>query len=136
MTEEKRGPPPEEPGTRGLFEDVARAIGRTAGRTKDALARLGQRGALAVAVRRLEHQRSKQLAELGRIARKALAGPDDLLRRDDARVAETLKALDRLDEKIARMRERLEKSGGGPDEGAGAGVDADDGPEAGGPREE
>ncbi|MHC4248295.1 MAG: hypothetical protein ACYS9X_04130 [Planctomycetota bacterium] len=136
MSEGKRGPPPEEPETRGLFEDVARAIGRTAGRTKDALARLGERGALTVAVRRLEHQRSKQLVEFGRIARKALAEPGASLRRDDPRVAEKLQALDRLDEKIARMRERLERSGGAPDEETDRGVDPGDGAEADGPREE
>ncbi len=102
--------------TRRLFEDVARAIGRTAGRTKDALARLGERGALAVAVRRLKRQRELKLKELGQIAREALAEPGGLLRQNDPRVAEVLKAIDRLDEKLAQMQERIEKGMGADDE--------------------
>ncbi len=108
--------PPKESKTRGLFEDVARAIGRTAGRTKDAFARLGERGVTAVATKRLEHERSARLEELGRLARKALAGPEGRLQANDPRVAEIIRALDRLDEKLARMRGDDEKGGSDSDE--------------------
>ena len=143
MADGKRDPdrdsPPEESRARSLFDDLTRAIGRTAGRTKSALARLGERGAIAVTVRRLEHQRSGKLRELGQVARDALSAPDGLLRRDDPRVQEIVQALDRLDEKLARMRERLEEFGGGAPPG-GEAEDADpdpgDGAEAAGPREE
>ena len=129
-------PSPEEPKTRGIFEDVARVIGRTAGRTKDALVRLGERGALAVAVRRIKRQRALKLKELGRIARKALSPPGGLLRHDDPSVAEMMQAMDRLDEKLAQMQERIEKGVETDDEEAGRGPRPDDEAKAGGPREE
>jgi len=126
------------PSMRDLFEDAARAIGRTAGRTRDAIARLGERGALAVAAKRLEHTRSSKLKELGDVARKALSLPGGILRRDDARVAELMQAIDRLDEKLARMRERIHKTeqatDGEPGREPDAGEDEDE--KANGPREE
>ena len=125
----KEGEPGRDPSSggpwmRGLFEDMARAIGRTAGRTRDTLARLGERGALAVTARRLEHTRALKLKELGDVARKALSAPGGFLRRDDARVAELMRAIDRLDEKLARMRERLQKTERATDEEPGRGSDA------------
>lgn len=106
-------PPRDGAKERGLFEDVARAIGRTAGRTKDALARLGERGVTAVATKRLEHERSIRLEELGRLARKALASPEGCLRADDPRVVQLLAALERLDQKLARMRGGDKRGGDG-----------------------
>jgi len=126
------------PRMRDLFEDAARAIGRTAGRTRDALARLGERGALAVAAKRLEHTRSSKLKELGEVARKALSTTGSLLRPDDARVVELMEAIDRLDEKLARMRERIHETGRAADGEAGPESDAgeDEDTKADGPREE
>lgn len=119
---------------RSLFDDVVHAIGRTAGRTKDALVRLGERGAVALAIRRIERERSGRLEELGALARKALAESEGTLKSQDAGVAEILAALDRLDEKLARLRERLEQLGGkaasdaGPPDEAASGTGSPDEP--------
>jgi hypothetical protein len=128
--EAEHDPSKEEVKKGGLFEDVARVIGRTAGRTKDALARLGERGALAVAVRRLKRQRELKLKELGAITREALSESEGLLRRDDPRVAEVLQAIDRLDEKLAQMQERIEKGTGADDEKPDGDLSPDDETEA------
>jgi hypothetical protein len=110
------GPEPmsEGAGPRGLIEGVARAIGRTAGRTRDAIARLGGRGAIAIAMRRLEREKSTILEELGKIVRKSVSRPDGIVTGDDPRVAEIVRALDRIDEKLDLMRRRLSELAKGP----------------------
>ena len=127
MRKKKRRPEPIRPDSgdeepqgksmaQNLIDDVARAIGKTAGRTREAISRLGERGAQAVMVRRLRQQRIERLEALGEIARKALSLPDGVLWRDDPAAAEAMQALDRIDEKLARMREKVGK--GDPDEGS------------------
>jgi len=138
--EEKAGgdSTPGGPWMRDLFEDAARALGRTAGRTRDAIARLGERGALAVAARQLEHTRAQKLRKLGDVARKALSLPGGILRRDDARASDLMQAIDRMDEKLARMRERIHKNERATDGEPGQESDAceDEDGKTDGPREE
>ena len=94
--------------TGALFQDVARALGRTAGRTKKAIERLGERGAISIAVRKLRREKDERLKELGKLARKSLSRPDGALRSGDPRVGELLHSLDRLDEKIERLEADVE----------------------------
>jgi hypothetical protein len=99
--------------TGALFQDAARALGRTAGRARNALERLGERGAVSVAVRKFQREKNERLKELGELAREALARPDGELRSGDPRVGELLHSLDRLDEKIERLTDEAEVESGG-----------------------
>ena len=98
--------------TGALFHDAARALGRTAGRARSALERLGERGAISLAVKKFQREKEERLKELGSLAREALARPDGELRSGDPRVGELLHSLDRLDEKIERLTDEAEAEGG------------------------
>ncbi len=87
----------------GLFQDIGRALGRTAGRTKDALVRLGELGALHLAVKKLQGERDERLKELGKLAWKELSSPGGALPADDPHAKELTSALDRLDERIEHL---------------------------------
>ena len=103
--------------TGALFHDAARAIGRTAGRARGALERLGERGAISIAVKKLRREKDERLKELGELARNSRARPEGALRAGDPRVGELLHSLDRLDEKIERLTDEVEGEGGGEGEG-------------------
>ena len=104
--------------TGALFHDVARALGRTAGRTKKAIERLGERGVISIAVKKLRREKNERLKQLGQLARKALSRPEGAIRSGDPRVGELLHSLDRLDEKIERLMAEAEdeEPSEGPDE--------------------
>ncbi|MHC4505283.1 MAG: hypothetical protein ACYTFI_18420 [Planctomycetota bacterium] len=102
--------------TGALFHDAARALGRTAGRARGAIERLGERGAVTLAVRKFQREKSERLKELGAVAREALAKPDGELRAGDPRVGELLHSLDRLDEKIERLTDEVETGAEDADE--------------------
>lgn len=104
--------------TGALFQDAARALGRTAGRARGAIERLGERGAVTLAVRKFQREKNQRLKELGELARKALAKPDGQLRAGDPGVGELLHSLDRLDEKIERLTEEVEAGDEEPSEDA------------------
>ncbi len=102
--------------TGALFQDAARALGRTAGRARSALERIGERGAISLAVKKFQREKNERLKELGTLAREALAKPDGQLRSGDHRVGELLHSLDRLDEKTERLTEEVETGAEGGDE--------------------
>ncbi len=94
----------------GLFGDIGRALGRTAGKTKDALVRLGERGAIHLAVKKLQGERDERLKELGKLAQKELSSPGGVLRADDPGAKELTSALDRFDERIEHLNAEVPRA--------------------------
>ena len=97
---------PDEQPSEDFIQSLMRSLGRGAGRATRALARLGKRGATALAMSKLRAESKRLTTELGERARRTLSEGNPL-RPGDSPVDDLLKALERVDERIRNLEAEM-----------------------------
>jgi hypothetical protein len=80
-------------------------IYRSAGKARDAITRIGEKGAVALLGRKLQAEREKLVTQLGALSLSRLAGGETLAA-DDADARALIDAIVELDGRIARLDEQ------------------------------
>ena len=84
-----------------FLQDMLRSLGRGASKARDFIAGLGEKGAAALSLHKLETERKRLLLDLGDLARRTLSEGESLAP-NHQHAGDLMKNLDRIDEKIEK----------------------------------
>ena len=88
-----------------FLQDMLRSLGRGASKARDFIAGLGEKGATALSLHKLETEKRRLLLDLGDLTRRTLAA-GDVIDADHQHANDLVKSLARIEEKIEKYKSK------------------------------